>query len=140
MHAAGDIKIGSSYPLSWEMSHNIYVGSGGDYNDDFNDLPILHEYGHYVTDIASTFDYLPPWKTNDHTWDTVASGGSEMAWNEGFANFFCVAVANEFSSVVSCVSVPAGVDYNALLSLSRGSILTEVVLFWGLFLESIFLF
>jgi len=32
------------------------------------------------------------------------------------------------------------VDYNALLSLSRGSILTEVVLFWGLFLESIFLF
>ena len=34
----------------------------------------------------------------------------------------------------------AAVDYNALLSLSRGSILTEVVLFWGLFLESIFLF
>jgi len=34
----------------------------------------------------------------------------------------------------------ACVDYNALLSLSRGSILTEVVLFWGLFLESIFLF
>ena len=35
---------------------------------------------------------------------------------------------------------PQSVDYNALLSLSRGSILTEVVLFWGLFLESIFLF
>jgi len=38
------------------------------------------------------------------------------------------------------VDAGEGVDYNALLSLSRGSILTEVVLFWGLFLESIFLF
>ena len=101
------------------ISNNLYIGSGGSYDDDFNDIPILHEYGHFVTDIASTFDVFLGNK--DHYWDSPSPGESEMAWNEGLANFFCAAAANEYSSAVSAVGVPAGNYVDVELGINESS-------------------
>lgn len=92
----GDIHIGTDSD-----------GGAGTMDYGFQDYDILHAYGHYVTEVSSTSDY-PWWWESQHSFDQPCPGGGEMAWSEGFADFFSVAAAASSPECVSAVSVPNG--------------------------------
>ena len=102
------------------LNNNIYIGQSGSVDAGFHDHDILHEYGHRITEVAGTLDSIFdnwPWNWDtQHSWDTPSPGGAEMAWAEGFAQFFSMAATDDSPSVVSGVGVPPGIKVRPLLS------------------------
>ncbi len=82
-------------------------GTGVQFDAGNSDYDILHEYGHHVMLRSSTPDSYSGDTT--HSLDQPAPGGMEMAWSEGFANFFAVATSTWDPDHVSAVGIPSDV-------------------------------
>jgi hypothetical protein len=81
-----------STPLTYYNPVNDTIYTDNDHQ--FEDLSLLHEYGHYLEDQLSNFFAMP--STHDGCSATVAGvlvNSGEHAWMEGFADYFSQMVA-----------------------------------------------
>lgn len=84
------------YPTQLATTQIATRTSVADINSDdaFDWGVILHEYGHYVSDLVGIINNTPvsssahdfPWNMTDHEADK--NQGLAISWNEGFADFF----------------------------------------------------
>jgi hypothetical protein len=66
-------------------------------DDWFDDFTILHEYAHYVQEQVSSFAWIPSVHYPCHAYRPILNDNidsPELAWLEGFADWFAVAVKN----------------------------------------------
>ncbi len=73
-------------------------------NRDFNDFSIAHEYAHYVQEQIGSL----PWEPAVHTLCGVSS--PELAWMEGFADFYPYAVARTFPGELQGPNMENGIE------------------------------